>query len=474
MIELQGFAPDANPTIPGVITDCDQLIPDTDGMKGAPSAIDMGHNALPAVCRGAAIVSDLTGARRIYAGTAAGLYELSVDTWTDRSATTYSLGADDRWSFIQFANTSIAATPTTGIQRSTGGAFSVIAGAPQAKLVEAAEGFVVAFNTSSFADEWYCSAYLDDTDWTLDVSTQCVKGRLVGGSGEITAARRFGSDIVAYKGGSMFHGRYQGPPAVWTWQQVSTDVGCIGQDAVADTAVGHIFVGRDNVYRYDGTTPVPIATGTIRRWLFREMDPTTSFKTQLLWDRQNHLVWIFFPSTNTGILDKCVVYHVLTQRWGVANRVVEQVLNYISPQLTFAGLTRFPTFDDLPAISFDSLYWVGGALQPAIIGTDHKISQLAGSAGSAYFITGDYGDESGYTFCDNFRVRYTRSPSSSSVTGYVRDTAGGSLEAGTARSVSDGQHHMRQRGRFHRFRVSTTGDFTVTGIRPQLKPAGVR
>jgi hypothetical protein len=204
------------------------------------------------------------------------------------------------------------------------------------------------------------------------------------------------------------------------------------------------------------------------------MDPNTAFKTQLLWDRSNHLVWIHYPSSPSGVLDRCVVYHVLTQRWGVANRTIEQAINYISPQLTYAGLTRFATYADLPSISYNSLYWVAGAQQPAIIGTDHKIAQLSGVAGSAYFVTGDYGDEAGYTFCSNVRLRYTQSPSSSIMTGYTRDTAGGSLATGTARSVSDGQHHLRQRARFHRFRVATTGDFKLAGIRPQLKPAGIR
>lgn len=473
MTPLTGFAPDADATLAGVITDCDGLIPFEAGMRGAPSAQDVGADALASECRGAAIVSDLTGARRAYAGTATGLYELAGGAWTDRSASVYALAADQRWNFIQYANTTIAATPTQRLQRSTGAAFSVIAGAPFAKLVEAAEGFVIAFNTSDYADEWYCSAYLDDTDWTLDVTTQCVKGRLIGGSGPLTAARRFGSDVVAYKAGALFHGRYQGPPSVWTWQQVSTDVGCIGQDAVVDTAIGHIFVGRDNVYLYDGTMPRPLATGTIRKWLFRAMSPTLAYKTQLLWDRSNGLVWIFYASGASEALDKCVVYHVFTQRWGVSNRTIEQAINYVSGQLTYSDLGGY-TYETLPAVSYDSLFWVNGASQPAVFGADHKIAQLVGIADSGYFVTGDFGDDAGYTLCDNVRLRYLVQPTTSQVTGYVSDVSGGAQTAGIPRTERDGQHFIRQRGRWHRFRVATTGDFQVTGVRPNLKFAGAR
>jgi hypothetical protein len=370
----------------------------------------------------------------------------------------------------------MAATPTIGLQRSTGGAFATVSGAPTAKLVEAAQGFVLAFNTTTSSDEWYCCAYLDDTDWTLSVSTQCVKGRLIGGSGPIVAARRFGDDIIAYKAGAMFVGRYQGAPAVWGWQQVSNDVGCIGQDAVVDTSIGHVFVGRDNVYVYDGTTPRPLATGTIRTWLFADMSPLASFKSTLLWDRRNNLVWLFYPSSvGGGAVDRCVVYHVLTQQWGVSNLTIEAAITYISGAVTYDGAATQSSYDAYkPGLAYDSAYWIQGAQQPAIFTTSHTISQLTGVTADAYFITGDLGDDQGYLHCDNLRVRYLQAPLSSSVVGYTKDTAGSDQMASGAVGQSDGQHHVRQTGRWHRFKVSTTGDFKVTAIRPNFKPAGMR
>ena len=40
MNKLLGFAPDMDPTVPGVITDCTQLIPTERGMTAAPAAVD--------------------------------------------------------------------------------------------------------------------------------------------------------------------------------------------------------------------------------------------------------------------------------------------------------------------------------------------------------------------------------------------------------------------------------------------------
>lgn len=477
MTPLLGFAPDADPTTPGVLTACSNLIPFEAGMKGAPSAVSVGVSSLAAACRGIVATSDLSGNRRLIAGTSTKLYEVSGTSWTDRSrAANYSLGTDDRWSFIQYANATLAATPSAVIQRSVSGAFADVSGSPQAKIIEAAQGFAVAFNTSANADAWYCSAYLDETNWTLSVANQCVTGRLIGGSGPINAARRFGDNLVAYKGGSMFVGTYVGAPEVWRWTQVSTDVGCVGQDAVVDTVIGHVFVGRDNVYLFDGTTPRPLANGTIRKWLFADMAGTFQYKVQCLWDRANHLVWIFYPSAGgDGTVNRCAVYHTLTQRWGLAHQTIQAVVNYTSPTNTYdTGIANITTYDSGPSISFDSLFWIAGATSPAVVNGSNALATLSGACGTASFTTGDFGDDEGYRTCNNLRVRYTAKPTTSTATGYTKDTEGDAVATGSSQAQADGRHNLRQTARWHRFQVDTTGDFAVTAVRPEFKEGGRR
>lgn len=479
MIPLIGFAPDADPTSQGVITDCQNLIPSEFGMRGAPKPASVGAAALAAECRGAAQVVITTGSRRIYAGTAAKLYQLDTGllTWTDRSrGANYTLGTDDRWSFAQFGDSTLAAYPSTLIQRSTGGgAFADVAGSPNAKILVTASGFAVAFNTSTASDEWYCCAYLDETDWTLDVTTQCVSGRLVQGAGQILAAKRLGDDIVAYKAGSMYVGRYQGAPEVWVWNQISGDIGCVGMDAVVDTPMGHIFVGKDNVYLFDGSNPKPLATGAVRRWLFREMSGTYMHRTQLLWDRDNHLVWIYYVGAGDTQCTKCIVYHVLSNRWGVADETAEAVVQYVTTGITYdGGSPLIGTFDAGPAIPYDSLFWLADREVPAIFDSTHTLSALAGTCETAHVTTGDFGDDEGYTFCDEVRLRFAQNPATSSMTGLVKDEAGAFSVSKQTADVDDGVHDLRQCGRWHRFRADFTGDFHLTAIRPKLKPAGRR
>lgn len=476
MIPLLGFAPDNDPTSQGVITECQNLIPSEYGMKGAPAPASVGVSALASDCRGAANVVLLTGSRKLYAGTDTSLFELVAGVWTDRSRVAdYTLGDDERWSFAQFGSATLAAVPSASIQRASGGDFADISGAPQAKIIETASGFAVAFNTTTDADEWYCSAYLDETDWTLDVSTQCVKGRLVDAPGQILAAKRLGNDIVAYKAGAMFIGRYQGVPAVWGWTQASGDVGCVGQDAVVDTPMGHVFVGKDNVYLFDGSTPRPLATGVIRRWLFQEMSGSYQFRTKLMWDRDNQLVWIYYVSAGSTECDRCVVYHTLSSRWGVADSSAEAVVSYVTSGLTYDGGTPLiTTFDASPPFPYDSVFWIADREVPAVFDESHVLSALAGRCESAMFQTGDIGDDEGYTFCNAVRVRYTRAPESSTAIGLAKNTSGAFATTQQSQAESDGRHDMRQEARWHRFRIVTEGDFQVTAIRPSLQPRGRR
>ena len=220
MIPLVGFSPDSDPTAPGVITECWHVIPYESGLKSAATPVSVGMPALAADTRGGVITRDLAGNRRLIVGTTTSLYDGGATTWTDVSrATAYVLGVDDRWSFIQFGNSTLAATPIAVIQRSTGGVFADLT-APRARVLEQSLGFILAFGTNEATygdspDRWWCSAYYDETNWTPAVSTQCTTGRLVSASGPITAARRFGDDVIAYKTRGIFIGRYQGPPVVW-------------------------------------------------------------------------------------------------------------------------------------------------------------------------------------------------------------------------------------------------------------------
>lgn len=481
MIPLVGFAPDADPTTPGVLTDCSQIVPYESGMRTAPGPVSVGLPALAGDARGGIVTRDLSGNRRLIVGTDTKLYEAIGSVWTDISrAGSYTLAIDDRWSFAQFGNSALAATASAVIQRSTGGAFADIAGAPQARMIEQSLGFVLAFATidgtyGDTPDRWWCCASFDETDWTPAVATQATTGRLVGASGAITAARRFGDDVIAYKSRGIFVGRYQGPPTVWQFTQVSYDIGCVGVDAVVDTPIGHVFVGEDDVYVFDGTVPRSLGNGVIKQWLSTNINPAQRHQTRILWDRATSLIWIYYAATDSSVVDSCIVFSISTKQWGRADNTCQAVLNFISPTISYDGGTALvTTYDSGPLVPFDSSFWVSGSVLPSIITNDRIVKSLTGEASASNFTTGDYGDDEGQNECTGVRVRFVQSPSTGTMTGYAKNEEGVMASTASSAMKADGKFDLRQSGRFHRFKCDMTGDAKFTAIRPQMQSGGAR
>jgi hypothetical protein len=474
MDKLIGFAPDAEPTTPGVLTDCANFIPYEQGMKAAPSGTTPTNvPALAAACNGAAVVTKLDDSRRTFAGSATALYELSGGSWSavTRGTGAYTGGSDTRWSFAQFGDATLAANLSDTIQRSNGsGAFADVATAPKAKIIFSVGAFVMALNTvdgiyGTSPDRWWCCASYDDTSWTPSGSTLATTGRLVASPGRITAGLRLGEYAVAYKEKSIYLGQFVGAPAVWDWRQVQGgDAGCIGQDAVCDIGGTHFIVGTDNFWLFNGGVPQPIGTGVLRQWFFSNSNTSFAYKTQCVYDKQNQLVYTFYPSLNSTTIDSVLVYHVLTKQWGRMTMSAEAVVNYIASGVTIDGLSSVSaTIDGLSGYAFDSPIWNAGARALAVINTSHQLQLLTGAAGSSSFTTGDAGDDDTFSCLVRVRIRFAPSyvPTTANITTFSKSTEGASLSQRATGSINDGKFDVLQSDRFHRARFDFTGDARV-------------
>lgn len=486
MIPLQGFTPDAPTTTPGILLDCTNFIPYEAGMKAAPTAAAYA-SALALECRGAKTLTKLDGSRRVFAGTAADLYELSGTTWTDVSrVANYTLGADTQWSFDQFGDTSIAANIDTVIQTSSAGAFADQATAPQAKIVVSAlssgGGFVFAFNTidatyGTSQDRWWCCALNNVTSWTPSVASQAATGRLLGAEGAITAAIKFGADrVVAFKDRSLYIGTYAGPPTVWSWTELP-DFGCAGQNAVADIGTALFVVGADDIYVFDGARPIAIATNKVRIWFNANCSGTYRSRTLVQHDQQNDLVRVFFVSagSSTGARDMCLVYHTRTQQWGRADATVEAALLFNQPTLTFDADSG--TFDAATG-AFDEAS--PGTRQMAVFDASHVLCTLSGAPAASDFTLHDLGDDDKVLKLTEASLRYMTQPTSASMSAFASMATGGSLTTGATQTAYDtpangsNRFPLRQTARWHRLKFSFTGACEVAGYRVPLQEAGRR
>lgn len=481
MVPIIGFAPDADQTVPGLLSDCENLIPALIGMEGAPTAVvPAGVPVLAAESKGAAVVSKLDNTRRLFAGTTTKLYELTGGAWLDRSrAGDYTAGSDSRWSFAQFGDSTLACAGSEPIQRSTSGAFSDIATAPRAEVLFSVGAFVMALNTNDGAikpDGWHCCAAFDDTSWTPSLTTQAASGRLVATPGRLTAGARLGEYAIAYKERSIYLGQYVGPPAIWDWMQVADGgAGCVGKNALCDVGGGHFFVGPDNFWIFDGTRPIPLGDGAVRQWFVENSSAEYLYKTICSFDRENNRVWVFYPSSNAVECDSALVYHIQSKQWGRASLDVQSALTYVSPGATLDTLDTYgATFDDLPAIGFDSQFWYASARLQAVFDSSNQLRTLSGQPDSSSLTTGEAGDDEAVTLLQKIRLRYGVAPSSASVQTFHMPNSGGTYSPGVSSNMNDGKFDTLRAARWHKAKVTFVGPVRVTHLAAKLKPAGNR
>src|SRR5579885_1603222 len=108
--KLLSLQPDLDPTTPGIVTDCNFVVPSVRGLKAAASPVKASVGPLSGQCLGAAVLAKLAGTTRVIAGTSTHLYEGGATAWSDvtRAAGVYS-AVTGRWRFAQYGDISIAA-----------------------------------------------------------------------------------------------------------------------------------------------------------------------------------------------------------------------------------------------------------------------------------------------------------------------------------------------------------------------------
>lgn len=514
-VPFSGFAPDAQRNNPGLFVDCENVIPGPLGFQAGPSLTSAALPALDVPCTGAALVRFSDDSFKLYVGTATHLYDgTSGASYTDVSRTVggaYTGSSDDPWRFAIFLDNVVLATNNADeVQFKTTGAtdFADLTAAPTAACIDVVNGFVLLANTENSGDEVYNSAYLDYTDWTVSRATQANSYQLLDIPGSIRGLRKFGNKCVAYKDRGMFLGAYVGSPVVWDWQALPGEVGCSSQEAVVEIFVNgspaHVFFCAEllDFYLFDGVRPYSIGT-PLRGWFSQQIDPAFKYLVKALHDRQNERVIFFYPTRGDSSINRGVCYYY-GQRfgqggaWGVYDRTIEACVEYLSGAITYDNLGTSlgnPTYDSLPALPYDSPFWLQAQLNPAVfVGKDngflaledgslllredggrfnlevsviHALQTLTGVADESGYTTGFLGDDQQFTYVRSIRPRFdSNMTSSQSQTNYYQDLPDfrGLPSTGDTVSMTDGRFDMHQSSRWQQFKHEYNGDYIITGM----------
>jgi len=481
IVELLGYAPDADPTIPGVITNALGVVPSLKGMKAAPWPASSGMATLAATCVGAALLTKLDATNRLFAGTPQKIYEAGSSTWSDVSrAATYSTSTTGIWRFAQQGNVSLAANGADTMQASVStGAFSCIAGGPVAAIVETVGKFVFALNTSANAHGVQWSALNDYTNWTASVASQAGNDLLTTTSGPITAGKRFGDAIVVYKKNSMYLGINEGPPNIWKFALIPGTAGAMSQEAVVSIGTPenprHIFMGEDDFWVYDGSKPARIGQNRVAQSVFAALQQNRYYACKALHDKKNGLVYFYYPTIDSALPNQCVVYNYKVDKWGVDDRQIEAATDFAAPSVTYDGLgSLYTTYDSLPNLSYDSAFIGSSQTRPAVFNSSHVLQVLTAPSTSSYLITGDYGDDTQFSTLTRVRPRFLTAPTTATAQNSYRLNTGDMLTADSLVSLSSaGSFDMLRDARWHRLQMNFTGDWEMAGFSPEWVESGL-
>lgn len=483
IIPIVGYAPDMDPTTPGVWTTCTAMIPTLRGMKGAPSPADADVTALPDPCKGAAVLTELDGTTHLYAGTDNALYEAASGVWTDVSGSSYSLPSGKRWRFAQFGDVSLATQKGDVLQFATGSSFADTTSAPQGSIVEVVGNFVFLLDTNdgTFGDSpnrWQCSAIGTHNSWTASVATQAATGLLTSVPGAITAAKRFGDGMVVYKKTGMYLFQYVGPPIIWATPQLPGTAGAPCQEAVVDIGTlrdpKHAFMGLDGFYVFDGARAVPIEA-PLRKEVFDEINQDAIEQVMALHERAEATIRWFYPSGSSSVCDKCVVWNYKTNKWGRDDRSPQVVFEFLAPGVTYDSLGNlYATYNDFPSAPYDKAFQAGGVPQPAIFDSSNRPAILNGASVASGFETGDYGDDSVVSLVSRVKPRFLTPPNSGSMTHKYRMNIGDNLSMDQAQPMSSQRFDVLRSARWHRDSFTFSGDVEISyaGIVVDIKPEG--
>jgi hypothetical protein len=481
-IPFRGFTPSVDPTTPGAVLDCVNMVPTLRGMKAAPSTSGIGAAPFPSQVTGAVTTELLSGSYRTIAGTATKLYEIVGSAQNDVSGMSYTGGAN-RWRYGQLGNATIASNGADPLQQSiSAGNFSSIAGAPAALIVEVTQGFVFAFDTTDSTDGhrpdgWFCSGIYDQTVWTPSQATQCAKGRIIDTPGKITAGRVLGTNIVAYKKDSMFYGTYQGTPVIWAFSQISPVVGTPCQEAVVAIGTRHVFLGSDaQVYQYDGSAVTPIGD-EVKDWLYANWSQLYRDRVESYHDKENSLVYWYFCSSSSGapVPDKCLVLNYRTGKFGRADAKIEAAVAYVSGQITWDVLGSLPnvsTWDSLPQIPYNSSFWSQASELPAIIDTTHTLQALSGVSETSSLTSGWFGDDSDYMYVQGVLPRFAVQPTACSGSASTASSLGAASTVQSLGDMYDGELPADFSCRYAQITLNFTGNHEILGAVPRVAPAG--
>jgi len=412
----------------------------------------------------------------IFAGGSTKLFKLdATDLSLDDVSKTGGYGGGT-WKFTQFGKVVIGANNASKLQGWTLGTSTQFAdldaNAPVAKYVTVVRDFVFTAHldggTQPQKVQW--SDINSETTW-VSGSTSQSDFQILPDSGNITGLSGGEFGIVFCERG-IYRATYAGTPLIFQFDMISRGLGCIEGNSIAQYGATAFFLSDDGFYSCDGNMVTGIGTEKVDRYFYDNADLTNLNSMSASVDPIKKLVVWNYKNVDSG--RSILIYNWQLNKWSRAETLTTGVGSITTTGYTLEGLESvlgYTNIDALPA-SLDSRLWVGGKFLFAGF-KDAKLVTFTGSNYNSELITADI--ELGY----NSVVTLAR-PQIDNGSAIIKIASRRELDdniqfGSSVTTSSEGRASLRSAGRYHRFSISPTGNWTnAVGLDIDVKSQGNR
>jgi len=159
----------------------------------------------------------------------------------------------------------------------------------------------------------------DAYTWVPSATNQSGEYKLAGGSAIVTA-RTARQEILIWTDAALFTMQYLGPPYVWGFNLLMDNISLISPNAIASVNNQTFWMGVDKFYVYTGR--VDTIPCTLRQYVFNDINQAQAYQIVSGTNEGYNEVWWFYPSANSPVNDRYVIYNHLEKIWyyGSINR----------------------------------------------------------------------------------------------------------------------------------------------------------
>ena len=323
------------------------------------------------------------------------------------------------------------------------------ASAPTARFLALVRGFVVAGYADDDGLRLAWSDNGDPAEWTA--GTGEAGFYLMPGGGDITGVVG-GEYGLIFQESRILRMSYTADDAVWQFDEIATDVGCIAPWSLATYGKLSFFLSNKGLMACDGVTVQAIGSEKVDRTYLSLMDRSYLETISAVVDPRNSLYFLSVPSADPA--NRVFIYHYALERWTSAPLFSRRFFSALGQDVTLENLDAI--FGSIEGIagSLDSAQFRGGYPLMMLFDDSDRLGALTGANIAATLVDGRnelFGGQ-------HSRIRSVRplsdAPDAVVSMTVAREPAGTPTETTfTARSAG-GFYRMRQSGNLVQVKIS--------------------